>query len=75
LDICANDYAQDWKLGVAGGPDFWVHAEEFLAKKRSDKSISLWHRRSDISVTEFAPETQFCDLKPSQPHNRQTGEY
>ncbi|KAJ7917083.1 hypothetical protein B0H13DRAFT_2444603 [Mycena leptocephala] len=39
LDICANDYAQDWKLGVAGGPDFWVHAEEFLAKKRSDKSI------------------------------------
>ncbi|KAJ7917082.1 hypothetical protein B0H13DRAFT_2444602 [Mycena leptocephala] len=47
LDICADDYSQDWKLGVAGGPDFWVRAEEFLAKKRSDKSI----------------KTQFYDLE------------
>ncbi|KAJ6564619.1 hypothetical protein B0H19DRAFT_81045 [Mycena capillaripes] len=34
-------YERDWKLGRAGGRDFWVHAEEFLAKKRGDMSISL----------------------------------
>ncbi|KAF7369297.1 hypothetical protein MVEN_00257500 [Mycena venus] len=33
-------YARDWKSGLAGGPDFWVRAEEFLAKKHRDKNIT-----------------------------------
>ncbi|KAJ6564611.1 hypothetical protein B0H19DRAFT_1141548 [Mycena capillaripes] len=30
----------DWKVGIAGGRDSWVRAEEFLARKRNDKSIT-----------------------------------
>ncbi|KAJ7677793.1 hypothetical protein DFH06DRAFT_1465676 [Mycena polygramma] len=34
------DYFRDWKLGVTGGRDSWVRAEELLANKRKDKSIT-----------------------------------
>ncbi|KAJ7255977.1 hypothetical protein C8J57DRAFT_1186198 [Mycena rebaudengoi] len=27
-----DEYAEDWKVGVEGGKDFWVHAELFVAK-------------------------------------------
>jgi hypothetical protein len=29
-----SDYLADWELGARGGDDFWVQAEEFIAKKR-----------------------------------------
>ncbi|KAF7369290.1 hypothetical protein MVEN_00256800 [Mycena venus] len=46
LDVDNRDHhIRDWKLGAAGGRDFWVRAEEFLAKKLNDKNIT----------------TQFCD--------------
>jgi hypothetical protein len=35
-----HDYVRDWKSGAAGGRDFWVRAEEFLALKLIDTSIS-----------------------------------
>ncbi|KAJ7677756.1 hypothetical protein DFH06DRAFT_1421871 [Mycena polygramma] len=40
LEASDHYYVQDWKLGAAGGKDFWVRAEEFLELKRRDKSIS-----------------------------------
>ncbi|KAF7369292.1 Tyrosinase central domain-containing protein [Mycena venus] len=46
MSVRAPDYCRDWKSGLAGGRDFWCCAEEFLAKKQSDKSIT----------------TQICDL-------------
>ncbi|KAJ6598150.1 hypothetical protein DFH09DRAFT_1131067 [Mycena vulgaris] len=33
-------HVEDWKLGVAGGRDFWARADDFVAKKRSDKSTT-----------------------------------
>ncbi|KAJ6564606.1 hypothetical protein B0H19DRAFT_1259028 [Mycena capillaripes] len=40
LDVETDAYVQDWRSGAAGGRDFWVRAEEFLAKKQKDPSIT-----------------------------------
>ncbi|KAJ7677801.1 hypothetical protein DFH06DRAFT_1316600 [Mycena polygramma] len=40
LDLDNDNYVRDWKTGATGGRDFWVRAEEFLAKKKSDQSIT-----------------------------------
>ncbi|KAJ7677687.1 hypothetical protein DFH06DRAFT_1166930 [Mycena polygramma] len=40
LDIDSDKYVRSWKLGADGGRDFWAQAEEFLARKSSDASIT-----------------------------------
>ncbi|KAJ7677807.1 hypothetical protein DFH06DRAFT_561060 [Mycena polygramma] len=52
LDIDTEDYIKDWKLGAGGRRDFWVHAEEFLAKKQSDPSITTQICEPDLFVEE-----------------------
>ncbi|KAJ7097521.1 hypothetical protein C8R44DRAFT_889065 [Mycena epipterygia] len=36
-----GEYVKDWKVGAAGGRDFWVRAEEIIAKRRSGPSIRM----------------------------------
>ncbi|KAJ7489066.1 hypothetical protein FB451DRAFT_1552968 [Mycena latifolia] len=38
--LTRSAFVPDWRLGVAGGRDFWARADEFLATKRSDKTIN-----------------------------------
>ncbi|KAJ7628261.1 hypothetical protein DFH06DRAFT_1226635, partial [Mycena polygramma] len=30
------DYTEDWEIGARGGADYWVRAEEFVARKREE---------------------------------------
>ncbi|KAJ6563007.1 hypothetical protein DFH09DRAFT_1159140 [Mycena vulgaris] len=38
-ELDRTEFIEDRKLGARGGPDFWVRAEEFLAKKRANPTI------------------------------------
>ncbi|KAJ7028841.1 hypothetical protein C8F04DRAFT_1232003 [Mycena alexandri] len=40
LDVSSESYNHDWKLGTMGGRDFWRRADEFLARKRNNKTIA-----------------------------------
>ncbi|KAJ7150638.1 hypothetical protein C8R46DRAFT_496437 [Mycena filopes] len=41
--ILIDSYIEDWKLGAAGGADFWVRAEIFVARKRRGEIPSKNH--------------------------------
>ncbi|KAJ7677775.1 hypothetical protein DFH06DRAFT_1316578 [Mycena polygramma] len=49
LEAEDSDFIRDWKLGVAGGRDFWVRAEEVLESRRREKSITT-QLRSIVSM-------------------------
>jgi len=38
-------YCEDWKIGAAGGRDFWIRAEEFVAKKQKGETqnLAFWY--------------------------------
>ncbi|KAJ7489043.1 hypothetical protein FB451DRAFT_1552954 [Mycena latifolia] len=40
MALTRTAFVRDWRLGVAGGRDFWARADEFIAKKRSDITIT-----------------------------------
>ncbi|KAJ7182917.1 hypothetical protein C8R43DRAFT_1116531 [Mycena crocata] len=46
----AAEYLEDWRAGAAGGRDFWVRAEEFVAKRRSSgepQNLAMWYGDDD----------------------------
>ncbi|KAJ7256087.1 hypothetical protein C8J57DRAFT_1517809 [Mycena rebaudengoi] len=46
-----DEYAEDWKVGVEGGRDFWVRAELFIAKRKRGEiqpASRYWIEDADI---------------------------
>ncbi|KAJ7255946.1 hypothetical protein C8J57DRAFT_1651328 [Mycena rebaudengoi] len=52
MRLSNDQYAVDWKVGVDGGKDLWVHAELFVAKRKREEiqpASRYWIEDTDFS--------------------------